>query len=69
MYIVTYSEYSIVRDVFEPNVRLTEDIVEALDFMKILYESGYVKEVCLWNAEMMDYRCEVTATIKLTSNN
>lgn len=68
MFIVTYSEYSIVRDVFEPNVRLTEDIGEALDFMKILYESGYVKEVCLWNAEMMTYRCQVTATITLTNN-
>ena len=68
MFIVTYSEYSIERDVFEPKVRMTEDIEEALDFMKILYESGYVKEVWLWNAEMMSYRCEVTATITLNDN-
>ena len=66
MFIITYSEYSIERDMFEPNVRLTDDIGEALDFMKVLYESGYVKDVCLWNAEMMTYRCEVTATIELT---
>ena len=67
MYIVTYDEYSIVREVYESKFRMCDAVENALDFMKILYETGYCKDIALWNAELMSYRCSITATVELSA--
>ena len=66
MYIVTYEEYSIVRESYESKFRMCDTVENGLDFMKILYETGYCKDIDIWDAELMPHRCSITANVKLT---
>lgn len=67
MYIVTYDEYSIVRESYESKFRMCDTVERALDFMKILYETGYCKDIDIWDAELMSHRCSITATVELSA--
>lgn len=66
MYILTYLEFDYKSDKWIEMHRMCEDTEELKDFMSFLYETYCVmREVHVWKATEIEFRPEVTATVRI----